>query len=254
MTSKNTKRIYGSRIDIDTSAVKEFFESRGRKSDYANPYVSVCYQDANPELTKLRDAYEKKKIEPLLMLNKKNRLLDVGCGIGRWADAIENCVGYYLGIDISHTLIEKALNRKGNSADFCILSAADISKKKLKVNILFDRVIISGVLLYMNDNDVTRALQGIASVCSQDCLIYLREPLAREERLSLDRYWSEELMSDYSAIYRTQKELQDLLEMWLTPAGFKISIFRELYDDSNLLNRKETSQLYTFLTRGNPKL
>ena len=48
-------------------------------------------------------------------------------------------------------------------------------------------------------------------LCAPGGRIYLREPVAVEQRLTLDRFFSKELEHEYSAVYRTVAELKDML-------------------------------------------
>lgn len=243
-------RIRDKHININKDSLLQFFENRGEKYEEENPYVSVLYQDQNKELAVSRDVYEKNKVTALLNLNKTQKLLDIGCGIGRWADAVVDEVALYTGIDFSKKLIYQANKRyEGiNKAQFKVMDAKDTCAKNLD-NMLYDRIIISGVLIYMNDPELQQMLNGITEICDKDCLIYIREPLAHETRLTLNQFWSDELSADYSAIYRTRTEMNTLIAKVFEPSGFEVRKFQHLYDDQTMNNRKETSQFYTILQR-----
>ena len=90
----------------------------------------------------------------------------------------------------------------------------------------------------------------IQQISEQDCLICIREPIAVEERLTLKDFFSEELASEYNAIYRTRSELINLLQQPLLENGFSIMQEGFLFNESpQLNNRRETSQYYFILQR-----
>ncbi|MBA4697748.1 MAG: class I SAM-dependent methyltransferase [Legionella sp.] len=247
-------RIYGESLDIDEHLVRDFFDARGVKYNVEHPYVSILYQDDNPDLAEKRDAFEKKKVLPLLQIDKNSKVLDVGCGIGRWADAIIDTVDYYHGIDISHALIEQAKSRLGEKANFSVLSASAMSLEALSTepgnnsphSKRFNRIIISGVFLYMNDSNVIKTLDGLSKMCDKSSLVYIREPIALKDRLTLNQHWSTELDTTYSAIYRSEAELHNLIERGLK-GQFSVPNFTVLYDTPELNNRNETNQFFTIL-------
>ncbi len=241
-----TDRIRGRKVSLAGAKARmaEFFAGRTRRSDPRNPYISVIYQDSRPELAERRDREEKAKILPLLRLSPDSRVLDVGCGIGRWADALHGRIGGYVGVDFSPEMIELAKARNLPGAEFRVLAAQDVSAQALDGGV-FDRVIIAGVFIYLDDAEIVRTLEGLRTVLAPGALIYLREPMATQERLTLNGVWSEELQQNYYAVYRTRDELGELIQQ-----GLGLSAppsFASLYEDGELNNRAETQQFYCLI-------
>lgn len=102
-------------IDIDYKETRRFFERRADKFSDDNPYSVTMYQDRHTELVRERNRKETEKLIPMLNLNADSRVLDVACGIGRWADAMPDCIKEYCGLDFSRELVEIA--RKRNKKD-----------------------------------------------------------------------------------------------------------------------------------------
>lgn len=246
-------RIAGQRVNINAEHVKSFFDRRGQTINQNHPLTSVLYQDSNPILAAERDAYEKGLVLPQLRLSGSERLLDIGCGIGRWADEVASRVSVYHGIDLSQSLIDAARTRHAEPhVSFQVMAGEDLADQSLDVSPPFDRIIVAGVMIYMNDEQLDRMLGAIAALTTERALLYIREPVATESRLTLNQFWSDELQSEYSAIYRTEAELMELFDARLLQAGFRIVTSGPLYNEVALNNRRETKQHYFILERGAP--
>jgi cyclopropane fatty-acyl-phospholipid synthase-like methyltransferase len=242
-------RTIGERHDIDPVAVRAFFERRAARARSDAPLTAVLYQDQSPELAAERDRYERRHTLPMLRLEPHLSVLDVGCGIGRWApDLLEHGVAY-CGVDFSEELLEVAREAvRSPSARFVARSMTELDADDLGRPGGFDRVLMAGVLMYVNDDEVLRTLAGVERRAAPASLVYLRESTAVERRLTLDRHWSGDLASHYSAVYRTRDELVDLLEPTLLARGFRIAHEQDLYPDA-LNNRAETRQRIYLLER-----
>ena len=248
----DSRRIKGRQVAIDYDATQSFFESRGQR-EYTNLLSATMYQDREPDLVAARDLAEKAAVAAVLGLSGVKRALDIGCGVGRWGwFLVEHCPRLqYLGLDFSSSLIDKARQeaelRGIAGLSFQVMSATDIRADELAVPGPFDLLLISGLLIYLNDEDCVKVLCDAARFCAPGGAIYLREPVGVSERFTLDRYYSEELADEYSAIYRTVDELQALMKEAF--AGKAIRTEREgfLFPDG-LEKRVETRQ-YFFVLR-----
>lgn len=239
-------------IEIDYNKTKQFFGKRSEKYNEKNPYSVTMYQDNDIELVKRRNEIEQQKIIPFLNLNSNSKILDIACGIGRWADAINQDVNRYLGIDFSKELIDIATQRnKKTNFYFEVGTTSQIIEviKKKEMND-FSVVIISGILLYLNEIDMRLLLESLNLVCADHATIYIREPIAQQSRLTLKNFYSEELDDDYNAIYRSIKEYKESIYELLLTNGFNIKTEDFLFEtDKELNNRKETVQYYFIIER-----
>lgn len=246
-------RIKGTKIPIDYEATQAFFDERGRRN-YASALSATMYQDHDPELVRQRDQAEKSVLAPQLQLQATARVFDIGCGVGRWGWFLQQGVPgvEYLGIDFSEALIQKAkqeAQRLGeNALHFQTMSAIDIQPGSLLVSPPFDLIIISGLLIYLNDDDCIEVLRSAKKLCAPGSKIYLREPVGVQGRLTLDRFYSEELKYEYSAIYRTVAELEELLSRAEVLSDFDIDVSTCLFS-SDLEKRAETRQHYFILKK-----
>jgi SAM-dependent methyltransferase len=242
-------RVTVDRVPIDPQAVRTFFAGRAARVSSAHPLTSVLYQDAHPELAEQRDQFERGFALPLLDLSEHSSVLDVACGIGRWAESVLPITTEYVGIDLSGELLAAARARYEHAgAQFVQLAADELSLAALGRSRGFDRMLVAGLLLYLNDDAAERLLAALVAVAQPTCRIYLREPLATEHRLTLRDYWSSELGAAYSAVYRTDAEVDELLAGSLSAAGFEKVAGGDLYPGT-LNNRAETRQRYLVLER-----
>ena len=154
-------RIIEQKVRLNTEKVVEFFEQRAEKFDDTAPYSSILYQDKTPELAVQRDLFEKTLVSPLLKTDKKNRILDIGCGVGRWAESLINNVQSYTGIDISPKFIGIAAKRiKHPIVEFKVAGAKDVTRADIAQRGPFDLVIMSGIMIYLNDDTCTTAYRN----------------------------------------------------------------------------------------------
>lgn len=254
-------RILSEAVDINNDKVHSFFDNRVNKKLF-HRYNLINYQDNNPTLALERDEQEKRKIRPFLSISENMRILDIGCGVGRWGDELvpELTGGIYVGVDYSEQLINIAREaaeetKTAEKRKYLVGSFQDLTDvlESNGVNEGFDLVIINGVLMYINDTDINNCMGGIGSLLNKKGMIYIKESVGINSRLTLKDIYSEELTSDYSAIYRSKNEYEDyfsrcLDELVLVAEG-------ETFEDQNLHNRKETtSYFWIFCNQGQNRL
>ena len=237
--------------NLDYCETKRFFVIRANKYNENNPYAVTMYQDNNAELVKQRNTKEIEKLYPMLKIDQNSRILDLACGIGRWADAVQEEITEYCGVDFSEELISIANERnKRENMIFLAGSITDIDRV-LEENQkeYFNRILLIGILVYINDEDLMQALHSIIKHCEEHCIVCIREPIGLQNRLTLKDFYSEELEENYNAIYRTDHELKKLFQDSFLSAGFAITHEGFLFEEDQLNNRKETAQYYYILER-----
>lgn len=235
--------------EIDYTKTKKFFSNRAGKYNTENPYSVTMYQDDRKELVQKRNKAEIEKIYPLLGVDENSRILDLACGIGRWADAIDREIAEYCGVDFSEELIEIA--RKRNEKKFASFYSGATNKIR---SILergekgtFNIILMVGILLYLNDQDISSTFDQVKDICEKHAVICIREPIGIEERLTLKDFYSKELKDHYNAIYRTRTEIMSLLQVFFEN-GFEMKKEGFLFE-GDLNNRKETAQYFFLLER-----
>lgn len=236
---KNT-RIYGEEIKVDSSNIQDFWEKRAASITVRLNSVLLGDQ-TNNIYNELRNKKENDVVVKIINENFSTAIsiLDLGCGNGRWAENFLNSLKRldftYHGIDFSEHYIHQCkeyfkdkkqfIFEQGNIVDF--LSTSQKQSKK------FDFIIVTGVMMYINDDDTIALLKNLNKLKAK--CIYIQESvsLMKDKRLTLDRTYSQALQSQYSAIYRTIKEYTNIFKNTLT----NYDIF-----DKSLLLESHTNQ------------
>lgn len=223
-------RLYGEKKDINPDDVKNFFSDRANR-DLESDLSIVLFQEK--ENSEQRHIEEKKLFHEHINVDGKI-ILEVGCGIGRWAEALHDKCESFLGIDYTEDLIEIA--KKSYDFDNCkfqVMSATDIKADTLLIKPPFDVIIFSGVLMYINDDDIKLVFNELNRICADDKKLFIMEPVSRMgSRLTLKDFYSEGLEADYNAIYRTEEEYMELFEILNYNKIFADDIFEDLSNHS----------------------
>lgn len=240
-------RIVNKKTDIDVDATRRFFDERIQRK-LPHRYNYVIYQDSNPELALERDRFEKSKIGPLLKINGQSKVLDIGCGVGRWGDEIvpQLTDGEYTGIDFSKELIQIARDhlRDSGKCQFYHGSFQEAGKiLEAAGHTEFDVVLINGVLMYINDTDINKCLESVDRFVHKGSRIYIKESVGADKRLTLNDFYSKELNSQYNAIYRSLDEYNKLFDKAYLNRGYRM-VRSEATWKHELENRKETLSWY----------
>lgn len=245
-------RIHGTPTTLDYEKVRAFFTRRSSRIQELGLLKVTMYQDE--ELARRRDAHEKETLLPTLGVTRDTRVMDIGCGVGRWADLLAPQVAAYLGTDFCEAYVSAAQERLDSAGlprttHRCqYLAAEDISVTALSITPPFDLVIVAGLLTFLNDDDVLTLLRKLPDLTERQGTIYIREPVGLEGRLTLREHYSEELGEYYHAVYRSVQEYEALFRQTLNT--FQFLRDQPLYP-ADLCNRKETAQ-HVFLLKLQP--
>lgn len=201
---------------LDYGLTRAFFDGRAARAGELHPLSVTMYQDSRPDLVAARDRAEVDAIVPLLPSGPEVAVLDVGCGAGRWGRHLAGAVGTYLGIDFSAGLVALAAEAvrplyPPGAAATQVLAATELAAERLVHPPPFDLVIVAGLFVYLNDDDVDQVVARIATLLAPGATVYVREPVSFGDRLVLRDHWSEELRSAYHAVYRPAAEYRHVL-------------------------------------------
>lgn len=249
------KRIYVENVDIDGESMHDFYKKRAIEKvsiDIDAPVVLVGDKDKSKI-----EAWTTFEIEhrlPLLSIDSSSVVLEMGCGTGRISKYITSIADTYIGVDYVKEFIDIIQQRedikKKDTTHFIHSSFQELMNNTIHIpeEKKFNRFIISGgVLMYMNDNDVRQVLNQLVKKLDDDCIIYLSEPIALQERLTLNKFYSDNLESEYSAIYRTEKEYLEMFDCFFNE-GFTLDLSEEFFFE-DIKAQKETKQWFFMLQR-----
>ena len=233
-------RLYDEIEDINSDKVKDFFNNRATK-DVESDLSIVLFQDK--ENSERRNREENQLVlEKIDFSNKK--VLEIGCGIGRWAEFFHGKCASYLGPDYSENLIDIA--KKSHDFEDCqfqVMSAFDIKIDELLIEPPFDVILISQVLMYINDEDLSVLIDEIKGVIAEEKQVFITEPIScMDSRLTLKDFYSDELEADYNAIYRTEKEYGKFFERLNCNEINSYDIFMDL-------NKRSETQYKSFVMK-----
>lgn len=232
-------RVYTDKIEIDNNSTKEFWENRANNIN--NLQTVLLGSDKTGIEQNTRNEHEKLIVESVVKQIQNPRILDIGCGIGRWAENLINQFDYYVGVDFSEGFIDYASQKFSDNKNikFCNNSILELDDTILSSN--FNFIICTGVLMYVNDSNIFDILKAFRRVTPE--YVYIQESISlMDARLTLNKFESKDLQTNYNAIYRTKQEYEE----YFKTNGFDI-IKTDLLLDNKSGAREETNAQYWIL-------
>jgi SAM-dependent methyltransferase len=119
--------------------------------------AAVCSYGMPEFYNKVIDFCQRRALEPWLDVAPGTRVLDVGCGVGRWSRLLASRGARVTGVDISPTMIEEARRRAAHLglAERCRFETQHLAE--LNVGERFDLVLAVTVLQHILDPIALRA-------------------------------------------------------------------------------------------------
>jgi len=137
-----------------------------------NPDLVKNYFDKKQKLMFSRDSATREEIALLkyIILNKGSKVLDLGCGNGRWAFLLKDNIKKYVGVDFSSNFIEKARKKiKESHVEFICTPAEEyMSEEK------FDLILVIGLLTYLNDEQIIKLSDNIRKMMTKGGRLIVR--------------------------------------------------------------------------------
>lgn len=202
-------RVYGEKIEINMNSVQNFYNKRAAMIDEKG-WGAVSLGDEDSSIAAKVYDYDRGILFPKFGVTSTSRILELGCGMGRWAKIVLPYCAAYCGVDFSKEMLEaaeKVCKDYLDRSSFYHMSVSEaVEKGPQFFGGAFHCVIISGVCMYINDLELTQIFEHIPFLCQAHCTICIKEPAAFEKRLTLNEFPSEALHSKYNAIYRTPEE------------------------------------------------
>ena len=232
-------RVYADKIEIDNNSTKEFWENRANNIN--NLQTVLLGSDKTGIEQNTRNEHEKLILESVVKQIKNPRILDIGCGIGRWAENLINQFDSYTGVDFSEGFINFASKKFANYSNIKFYNNSILNLDKEILDSKFNFIICTGVLMYVNDSNIFDIFKAFRRVTPE--YVYIQESISlMDVRLTLNKFESKDLQTNYNAIYRTKQEYEEY---------FKTNKFDIIKTDLLLDNksgaREETNAQYWIL-------
>lgn len=239
-------RVYTDKIEIDNNSTKEFWENRANNIN--NLQTVLLGSDKTGIEQNTRNEHEKLIVESVVKQIQNPRILDIGCGIGRWAENLINQFDSYTGVDFSEGFINFASEKFANYSNIKFYNNSILNLDKEILNSKFNFIICTGVLMYVNDSNLSKFFKTLKQMIANihkvyDIYIYTQESISlMDVRLTLNQFESKDLQTNYNAIYRTKQEYEE----YFKTSGFDI-IKTDLLLDNKSGAREETNAQYWIL-------
>jgi 2-polyprenyl-3-methyl-5-hydroxy-6-metoxy-1,4-benzoquinol methylase len=135
-----------------------YWDERARRFAGQGAGLSAVCSYGMPEFyNRMIDRCQRLALEPWFDIAPATRVLDVGCGVGRWSSMLAARGAVVTGIDLSPTMILEANRRADESgvASRCRFLVQDLAQ--LDVRETFDLIVGVTVLQHILDTDALRA-------------------------------------------------------------------------------------------------
>lgn len=240
-------RVYGRQQEIEPEEVKCLYANRADKSKTVHVDSPVVLSgDVDVKNIERWTEWELKKWFPMLRLDKNSIVFELGFGTGRMTKYILPRIRQYVGIDYVKEFVDIVQNRDDmGKKEHALFINEDFQEflqeyDTLKFPVFTHFFLSGGVFMYMNDETVRVCIDDMVKMLDEKSIIYISEPIAMEERLTLNSFYSEQIDNNYSAIYRTEEEYKRLFKP-LFERGYTLKV-SELFFEEDIKKQKETQQ------------
>lgn len=224
---------------IDQDKVKAFWDARAKA--YENQaFESIANLEQDAENLQLKVQLETQKVSEFLDSVNDRTVLDLGAGVGQWAFRFaEAGARSVTAVEYSKPLVDigqtEALCRGFKNVHFVVAAAEEFTPE----NAPYDLIFISGLFVYMNDEQAERLVARLRRFCHDRTEVILRDGTALISRHEINDRMSEHLLTRYSATYRTRQEYVDLFGQH----GFTLERDENMFDEGCPLNKYPETRL-----------
>lgn len=160
---------------------KDFWEKTASKFAISG-YKAVCTPTSIGLVNRYADFLQRTALKPIFNECRGARVLDVGCGVGRWSSRLLKVGADVTGIDVSENMVKEASSRlrsQNSDAKLLISAAARLPFR----DSVFDRVLSVTVLQHIVDEDeLTRSVSELTRVTKAGGKITILEISPQERR------------------------------------------------------------------------
>ena len=193
-----------------------------------------------PDHTKAREKFdlETAHVEKVVKFEPKQVVVDLGSGIGIWAEFFASRVKQVYAIEREIEFVRRFKERNEEKGIRNVkVVQADLVDYEYKFDLQVDLAFLSGVTIYLEDSHFQTLLIKLHRFLKNAGLVIHRDAYGTHSRFVINKKYSEGLECDYSAIYRTREEYDNAF----AHVGFMKTYDSDMYPDKSKFNKwKET--------------
>lgn len=208
--------------EFSYEAVKAFWQSRAQKFGQMD-YRSLTFFCQDREILEQRDVREKQLIAELLPPNPERKILEIGCGAGRWTPFLAARSGKVVAFDLIGELVAIARQQAAKAGLSNIeWRVADI--REFSIAEQFEVVVAFGVAIYLQPGELEQFAKRALSFISPQGMLLQKEPMSWRESI-VESGRSEQLGAHYTCIYHSRR----LYLSTFTNAGWQLQREIQVY-------------------------
>lgn len=226
---------------LDPAKVRRFWEGRAATLGQV-AFESIANLEQDRDHLKLKIDDETRKVFDWLPEVRGLSILDLGAGVGQWTFRFaDRGAARVTAVEYAHGLCEigRAEAQRRGSAGVEFVECAAEAYVPVEAH---DLVWVSGLFVYLNDDQAARLLAALPSMVKPGGLLVLRDGTGRQGRHEIDDRFSEHLGERYSATYRTREQYLALFEA----AGFVAERDEAMFPEGHPLNKYPETRLWLY--------
>lgn len=249
----------GLAADLRRKQMSEGFDEWMIRSDECKVYSQFCELVYGIDLCQcgMVDREQLEKLIEVLHLTPANRVLDLGCGMGRITEYLSDRTGAKItGVDFAEAVVDRANKRTATKRDRLSFSVGDINELDFPLG-SFDTIIALDSLYFANDLDTTvRAMKRIIGDTGRMGLFYSQiiKPDESKDLLNADSTKLAKALQNNGFSFRTWCFTESEYELWRKEKNIaeqlKADFEREGYLDLYESRAKEAEHLLEIVNVG----
>lgn len=166
--------LYFDSAEHDTTVTEKFIISDFWSKAYKE-YKDGGYITNDEYITSVRFSYEQQMLDRIIEEKSINRgtAIDIGCGNGRYTNALSKYFDNTIGIDLSKARVEDNIRENSNDsinylhADFMAMDSDKLGT--------FDFVFVTDLFTYTNEAEIEAALRCLLKLLNKNGVLFIRE-------------------------------------------------------------------------------
>ena len=226
---------------MDNTSYKQFWNKQARTPESA---MFAVDGSTNEEIVRRTGEFAARQIMAVLEVQPDDRILDLGCGLGRVGRQLAPHCAQWVGVDISGDMIRHARERM-QDIENVTFQQLESSSLDMFPSDSFDKAYSTAVLCHMDNEDLFLYLEELRRVLKPGGLVYvdtwnLAHPTGWKRWLYEVRFWQRGSQSERKDVARNQFCTPDELRLYARHAGLEVLA---CFDESHWLQLAAGKQL-----------